>query len=86
MKGGKELGCTGAACSHGESWRTECWVTLGQLGEEMVFRAVGKNGDIQSRVVALWNPGGEMGNVWYPWLQLDTGTSSMGVTDEGRAV
>lgn len=43
-------------------------------------------GTFRSRVVALWNPGGEMGNVWYPWLQLDTGTSSMGVTDEGRAV
>lgn len=38
----------GAACSHGESWRTECWVTLGRVGEgRVVFMAVGKNRDIQ---------------------------------------
>lgn len=44
-------------------------------------------GTSRSRVVALWCPGGEMGNVWYPWLQLEEGgTISMGVTDEGRAM
>lgn len=38
----------GAACSHGESWRTECWITLGRVGEgRVVFMAVGKNRDIQ---------------------------------------
>lgn len=30
---------------------------------------------------------GEMGNVWYPWLQLEEGgTISMGVIDKGSAV
>lgn len=33
--------------------------------------AVGQDGGKRSGVVGLWVGDSEMGNVWYPWLQLE---------------
>ena len=53
----------------------------------MVSLAVGQGEDSGSEAVGAWGEAGKMGNVWYPWLQLEEGgPNSMGVTGEGRAV